>query len=136
MIFEKKAINTIVGLSLLFLFSIFLFLLLAGWFDTYTSSLETDLEAKDFPRNIEILLANGSHVFVQNTFRDDLFVNEVYINGRNCTTTAQEVDLTTKAVLDLTSTCTEDLANGSAYEVILVTSVGSYSEYEIFYNLT
>lgn len=129
MLRQKKAVITAVAILLLLFVTVFTFIALSSWYNDQLSQTEVETEQEDFDRSVEITRVDGSRIYVNNQFSDDLNITEIQVGGQRC----EGVPITTidrgLAIIDI-GTCPFGLEEG-AQEVALITDSGVKSEFEL-----
>lgn len=129
---DKKAVVIIVTVSLLFLVSVILFFSLQNWYKYNQSEFEVMIQEKDLARNLEVKKIDGTYIYLDNDFGDNLSITNIKINGKDCLVTDVEIDKGLVRV-DIGS-CTFGLEEVRAYDVAVFTEHGILNEMDLVRN--
>ncbi|NQZ84252.1 MAG: LamG domain-containing protein [Nanoarchaeales archaeon] len=127
---SKKAISTVVSLSLLLLTSIIIYTIVSSYFDLTLNTFELDNEFKNFDSEIEIIKVDGAILTLKNDFKNNLKLTSIKISHKECTLSSNTIPLGISE-LDI-GDCTKDLSLETIYPIIISTQYGVIFENEIF----
>lgn len=121
---KRKAIAPLVATALLLLISVISFLFLEGWFQTLSSSIMGDADVKTSGGSSWIEGVFNSELYFRNGFNDNLTLNKILIDGKNCNITYNTMPgINQIPIYD----CVSSLSAAS-HEVILFSDVGIYTK--------
>lgn len=129
---KKKAVTPIIGITFLLLLSVIVFFVVQNWYTQNQSSFEISLNSEALSDKIEILEVNSTSILLDNDFRDNLPIDEVFINGSLCSSVATTISLG-QVLLQLSNTSGECSYGNDLvpYKVTIVSLLGIKEEYEV-----
>lgn len=132
MIFKKKGLSSIVGISLLIFVSVLSFIFLRSWFFEYESEFMVLISSKKIGDEFTITKVDGTQIFISNTYADNLKINSIKINNTECIN-RQWVINKSNINIDIGS-CTAGLLNTKPYQIVITTNYGVINENEYVRN--
>lgn len=127
--FYKKCLSGVVAISLLMLASTVFYFVAFDSFQDVKSNFEVLIASKNLEENFEINKIEGTKMYVQNDFKNDLILNSLSIGDRVCYLNNYSIDIGS-AVVDIGG-CTYGLEEIKPYDIKLVTDYGVYDNYEV-----
>jgi len=124
----RKGINDVVVVGLLLFVSISSVMIFSNWFNDFKSGFETELESTNLGVNLKISRVDGTKLYMENYFKDDLLIKEVKIDSRDCYVQDFIIDKGT-VIVDI-GNCNSGFQDLESKEVTLVTDYGVHSEYQ------
>lgn len=129
----KKAMSTILVLILLLLMSVYIFVLISNHFKSTTDDFKITQQLDNFEQNFEIIKISGSTITIKNSFRDNLKLDSIKINGVSCDLPINIMDIGTSGLT--INNCQTGLSLNTIYPVIIQTDFGVKIENEILETL-
>jgi hypothetical protein len=105
------------------------FIYLQQWFLQYRSDIDASVRVEDFTNTFEISKIEGTYVYFNNDFRDDVIIESVKIGDKVCYAGNLEIDKG-RGRFDIGG-CTMGLDSLEAYDIRIITSDGVKSEFEM-----
>jgi len=129
---NRKGVNGIVTIVLLLFAFTGLTFFTYDWFDYMKSDWEVKIKSTDLQESMKISKVDGTRLYLENDYKNDLLIKEVKIGDKNCFVQDVIIDKGS-AVVDI-GTCNSGFDKLSAKQVSLVTDYGVYSENEALRN--
>lgn len=130
---SSKSVGALVSISLLLVVSVIVFFQVNSWFSIYKSDIEVEIASGDIQRNIEIVKVEGTKVFLNNKYKDELTINSIKIANKSCPIGSSTIDKGL-AIIDVGS-CTRGFENLTSYSVALLTDFGVKEENQLLRNI-
>ena len=130
MVFNKKAISPVVATALLLVVAVVAVVGFQTWFQTYQSGINTKVEQQSNAGSAVSIerLENGT-VYLKNGGVDVLTADITVGGSSNCGNTSQTLNGSKVTSVAIGNGC--DLKVGTAYDVVVVTGNGVFSETEL-----
>lgn len=125
---SKKAIGSLVMISLLLVSSILGVFYLNDWFYLYQDDFEQMITAKDIDEKLSIQKIEGTYIYLENDLINDLSINSIKINDKECLVKNKTIDMGLIKV-DIGG-CTKNLEAIVPQDVSIITSYGFKDEFQ------
>lgn len=124
--FTKKAISSVIAISLLLIMAVITVISYSAWFENYSTSTYTDIEQKssDNSFNTKIEAVIGNELFFKNSLSENLTIKSLKIGEENCNESWNiSPGLNT---IDITN-CTSNLSS-NIKDIVIITNKGVYTK--------
>ena len=122
---NKKSISPVVATSLLIVVAVLAVVSLTSFITTYLADTQVEIESNSGLNQLSVERLEEDQVFIRNSGTESI---EIDITVEDCTSSTTNVDSGTTEEVSI-SGCT--LNTGSAYDVVVVSSLGVLTEKEI-----
>lgn len=118
-------------ISLLLVVTVLRFIYINDWFYVYKSDFEQKVEAKNFQQEIQIQKVDGTYIFLNNNFANNLEISSILIGDKECLNSPKTINKGI-AQIDIGG-CTENLGT-LLYNVKIISDSGILVESEVIRN--
>ena len=129
---NKKALTSIIIISLLLTLSILSFIYLEKWAGKYENDLKIKTNDKDLKTNFDILKIKGPYIYLNNNFENNLSITSLKIANNECLLSNKNINIGTLKINIIN--CTNGLEEITPYDVTIVTVQGIISKSKLIQN--